>query len=296
MKNHGPRKSTRQMQATIGEQPLLQCMEVRGGHGQASNFYQRPGLDVWVWSQVRQNTGCEGGDMHYISSCASGRITRLLLADVGGIDNLFADVAERMRDLMKRNINVIAQGSAVEQMGANMDVTSERGGFASTLLSTYFAPTRSLTVCNAGHPPPLLYHSSTGAWSVLRAESMARYQSGDPSGTVERREYQRMKRKLDVGDMVFCYSDALTECRKRDGRLLGLAGLQDRLRQLDTTSGSENLLVDLACGIRDEHPENLCERDATVLLARVTHTPVSLRDNFLAPFRVWRKATDRTSF
>ncbi len=281
--------------APFDEQDLLQCMEVRGGHGAASNYFKRPGLDVSIWSQSRQAAELEGGDMHYITSCASGRITRVLMADVGGINNLFADVARRMRDLMKHNINVIAQASAVSQISAEMDSASQQGGFASTLLSTYFAPTRSLTICNAGHPPPLLYNSASGKWSPLKSELSELPPVVDYSGTVEPTEYQRFKLKLDVGDMFLLYSNSLTECRQRDGRTLGVEGILKLVHRLTESNNRENALRDLILEIRDAHQDNPCSEDATVILGQVTNSRVAMRDNFLAPFRLLRGAADRTS-
>ena len=32
-----------------------------------------------------------------------------------------------------------------------------------------FAPTRTLSVCNAGHPQPLVYRKATGRWGLLSA-------------------------------------------------------------------------------------------------------------------------------
>ncbi len=80
----------------------------------------------------------------------------MLLADVCGFGSLFADISSELRDLLKRNVNTIKQSRAVREMSCRLDDASHRGGFASTLISTYFAPTRSFSLCNAGHPPPFL--------------------------------------------------------------------------------------------------------------------------------------------
>ncbi len=275
----------------------LQCMEVRGGHGEAVNFFRRPGLDVWIWSQPRRNPHIEGGDMHYISSCASGRITRMLMADVGGIENHFSDVAARLRELMKKNINVIAQNSAVQQLSEHMHRTSEQGGFASTLLSTFFAPTRSLTVCNAGHPPPLCYYAAIDEWKLLKAERSTTSLNShhDLSGTVTEEEFQKFRLTLDVGDMVLSFSNALTECRLRDGSTLGLFGLQELVRRLSDQPLDEQALDRWITEIRGEHPDNLRNEDVTVMLSKVTRSRVPLRDNLLALVRLLRPPVDKTT-
>ena len=281
--------------ANKNQRDLLQCMEVRGGHGDAANYFSRPGLDVWIWSQARHDPKSEGGDMHYITSCASGRITRMLMADVGGVDNLFADVAERARDLLKRNINAIAQGPTMQQLSADMASTTKQGGFASTLLSTFFAPTRSLTICNAGHPPPLLYRSATKKWTAIKSDAQESVPAKDFSGTADPLEYQRLKLKLELGDLILCYSNALAECRQADGRTLGVLGLQTFARRLNPGKMSADTLNEFVADIKAEHQDNLRDEDATVILCKATRTHVAMRDNFLAPFRLLRGVNDRTN-
>lgn len=220
----------------------------------------------------------------------------MVTADVGGTEHLFADVDRRMRKLMKRNINIISQSSVVDQMSAEMDATSRQGGFASTLLSTYFAPTRSLTICNAGHPPALLYKSASGEWSALKSEMSEIPPAEDYSGTVDPAEYQRFKLKLEIGDMFFFYSNAVTECRQQDGRTMGVDGITQLIHRLTQTGTKKTTLRELVQSIRDAHQGNLLDEDATLILSKVTNTRVAMRDNFLAPFRLLRGTTDRTTF
>ena len=43
----------------------------------------------------------------------------------------------------------------------------EEGGFATALVSTFFAPTQTFALCNAGHPAPLLFRRATSQWTEL---------------------------------------------------------------------------------------------------------------------------------
>lgn len=111
-----------------------------------------PGLDLWVHGEpFRSSDG--GGDVYYLSSCASGRITRMLLADVSGHGASVAPVAVALRDLMRRNINFIKQTQLVASLNSQFESISATGCFATALVSTFFSPTKTLSVCNAGHPP-----------------------------------------------------------------------------------------------------------------------------------------------
>ena len=61
----------------------MSCMEVWGGNIATDTSIDRPGLSCRVYSQSFGD-GDAGGDVYYLSSCASGRLTRFLLADVCG--------------------------------------------------------------------------------------------------------------------------------------------------------------------------------------------------------------------
>jgi hypothetical protein len=62
---------------------IIHYMKVWGGNRATWSQFSVPGLDLWVHSEpFRSSDG--GGDVYYLSSCASGRITRILLADVSG--------------------------------------------------------------------------------------------------------------------------------------------------------------------------------------------------------------------
>src|SRR6188768_413709 len=69
----------------------MQCMEVRGGNEPVDAALAMPGVEAWVYSRPYHSAGESdadvsggGGDVHYISSCATGRVTRMLVADVSG--------------------------------------------------------------------------------------------------------------------------------------------------------------------------------------------------------------------
>ncbi|MGE3780977.1 MAG: hypothetical protein AB7F89_27560, partial [Pirellulaceae bacterium] len=103
----------------------MNCMEVCGGHGEGTRYYRRPGLDVWVLSRVRQDVEAGGGDLHLLSSCASGRITRMLMADICAFGPLFDGVASRLRRVLKRNVNTILQTRSVRQMSEELAAAAQ---------------------------------------------------------------------------------------------------------------------------------------------------------------------------
>lgn len=270
----------------------LECMEVWGGNGSAENHFERPGLDVSVWS-MKALHDAGGSDVHFLSSCASGRITRSLIADVCGHDPVFSELAAELRDLMMQNVNAINQTQFVRDMSDRFHEFSDRGGFATALVSTFFAPTKSLAVCNAGHPPPLVFRAEQNKWSVLKQTSAASHCAEHlPPEVLALDEYQEFSTSLNEDDMVLSYSNVLTESRKSNGQYMGVSGLLERVESI-SASDPGRIVSTLVGSIRDDNPDNLTEGDATVVLCSAAQTGVGFKD-MLAPFRLLGSVCDKT--
>lgn len=272
----------------------VKCMEVWGGNGAAANCFHRPGLDVWVWSKPAGDSTAAGGDVHFMSSCSSGRITRMLVADVCAQAPVFSELASDLRELMIRNVNRIRQTEFVREMNRRLKDFACRGGFSTALIATFFAPTKSFALCNTGHPPPFLFRAKRKKWSLLKQQP-ADMPDVDhlPLGVVDEGEYQQFDLRLETGDMVLCFSNTLTECRNRQNHYLGVDGLLRRVMEIDSERPSE-IAEKLATRIQDENAENLTADDATIMLCQATDAGVPLHDNLLAPFRLLRSVSDNT--
>src|ERR1700722_19083859 len=93
----------------------MQCLEVWGGNQVVDSAVVMSGLDAWVYSRpYGQST--DGGDVYYVSSCATGRISRLLVADVTGHGASVAGTAAKLRWLMRKYVNYVDQGRFVQSM------------------------------------------------------------------------------------------------------------------------------------------------------------------------------------
>lgn len=274
----------------------MQCMEVWGGNSPVQRSFETAGLQLWLHSHPFEQA-VRGGDVYYISSCASGRITRLLLADVSGHGEGVGALAVGLRDLMRQNVNVIQQTRFVSEMNRQFAEQPENAAFATAVVCTFFAPTRSLQICNAGHPPPMLFRAPQGRWfSVPEVASIERGAgfTDTPLGIVEHADYTRIDTRLSQGDMVLCVSDAFTESQWASGELLGSDGLLRMVEDVDTSQAAE-VIPGLIDRIVREHRGNLAHDDSTALLFRADGSKVSLTDNLLAPFRLLRRVRDGTT-
>lgn len=275
----------------------MQCMEVWGGNQAANRHLETPGLKIWIYSRP-YGGAVGGGDVYYVSSCASGRITRMLLADVSGHGKTVSHIAVALRDLMRRNVNYIRQTRFVRAMNQQFAGLDEQGGFATALVSTFFAPTGTFSLCNAGHPAPLLFDRSEARWSELIAlPHDTEVVIDTPLGIVGEARYLQHNVRLQPGDMVLSYSDAVTESEDAEGRQLGAEGVLQMVRDLPVelpVARSADVIPALVSRIMALSDKNLQQDDATFLLCQATGTASSLKDNLLAPFRLLGAVTDRT--
>ena len=86
----------------------LSCMEIWGGTKRTDELISVPGIDAWVSSEPYRDQAY-GGDIHYVSSCGQGMVTRFSVVDVAGHGAEVGPLAHRMRRLMRKHINKLDQ-------------------------------------------------------------------------------------------------------------------------------------------------------------------------------------------
>ncbi len=266
------------------------CMEVTGGRLSYDVQYEMPGLTMQIFSRQSDHGVSGGGEVHYISSCASGRITRMLLADICGSEDVFRRFSCEMRSGLMRNINSIWQTRVVSDMSNQFRQFALQGGFATASVATFFAPTRSFVMCNIGNPPPLIYRANQRIWEVLHGEKEVAQTESEIEGVFGEHEYRHINTKLEVGDLFVIYGNGFAQSSFPGGDVVGhnrlLAALQDAPH-----TDPEARVSHLANLIQRSNPPG---EDSTILLCRVTNCSVSLRDNLLAPLRLLRRPQDNT--
>jgi serine phosphatase RsbU (regulator of sigma subunit) len=266
----------------------MKCLEVCGGSELTAQGVVIGGLDAWVYSKPHGQAK-RGGDVYYASSCAAGRITRLLLADVSGHGKSVAAIAADLRLLMRRFINRWDQAEFVRLLNQQFSTLSKTGTFASAIVSTFFAPTRRLILCNAGHPRPILYRASQKEWSLLGHESAPRLPGplNLPLGIMSITEYEHFDVELEPGDCIVTYTDALIESSDANGEMLGEEGVLRILKLLGDIK-PEKLIDSLLGEIEERYPENLSNDDVTLMILRANGAAQTFtwRDKMLAAARM----------
>jgi hypothetical protein len=295
------------------------CMEVWGGCDATDAAVTLSGLDAWVYSKPYEEAkaaeaservgeaagGGGGGDIYYVSACATGRINRLLVADVAGHGAKVRDVATTLRDLMRRYVNYLDQSKFVTSMNHQFVECSASGCFATAIVTTFFASTRTLSVCNAGHPPPLVWRAKQREWSTLVPPAPTSPPTADadpgrsplaplsnlsnlPLGIDDYDDCAQFDVELDVGDLVLVYTDSLIEARDKDGTMLGTSGLLTLVRHVLPDPDPATLIPTLLNAIDSRTAGGLNADDVTALLLRANGTGrgIALHRSLLAPFKI----------
>src|SRR5262245_52991123 len=89
--------------------------ETWAGNQRTAGLVETAGLVAWVHS-APSGPGAGGGDVHYVSLCPSGIVSRIALADVSGHGEAVAIVGEKLRELMVRYLRELEQVSLMRDL------------------------------------------------------------------------------------------------------------------------------------------------------------------------------------
>ena len=221
----------------------LVCTEVWGGNRKVIRTLKLPSLTAWVAS-VPLNEGQGGGDLHYMSVCDYDLISRVALADVSGHGSEVDVVTQKLRDLMRKNINAWDQSDFMRGVNETFWQTGDHK-YATAIVLSFHRVMGRLAFSNAGHLPPLWYHAAEAAWGWLEEGTEAKKVSGLPVGLIPGTEYSQTVVALKPSDLIVLYTDGITDARNETGQELGREQLLEWARRAPVDSPralGENLL------------------------------------------------------
>jgi serine phosphatase RsbU (regulator of sigma subunit) len=221
----------------------LRAHEIWGGNDGATDHIVVPGFEAYVYCMPHE--GETGGDLRFVSTCAAGQIVRFTLADISGHGPGASEAATRLRALIRKHINTPNPAKFARALNWEFTRQAEAGGFATAIITTYFAPTDHLIVCNAGHPRPFLYHAFERRWEFFDEQSGSALPASRaketgianlPLGIIGPTDYPMSATHLEPGDIYVAYTDGFIEEPGEDAKPLGEQGLLDFVQSLDPES------------------------------------------------------------
>lgn len=236
----------------------IRCAEVWGGNRGIHTPVVLPGLRGVLYS--RPCSGGRGGDIHYLSTCGSGLLSRICLADVAGHGDCVSKVGRQAHELLRRHVNWPDHRRLLEQL----NVSLQRQGLhalTTAAVLTYYPPSRRLSFSYAGHPPAWHYSARRDAWRRLTLDEARSGRRKDafmngPLAVQPDTVFSRSRLRADEGDRLLLVTDGVLEAHDGSHQHFGVDGMERFLgehRSEDLGEVCEALLGALAarCGTPD---------------------------------------------
>ena len=178
-------------------------------------------FDIYASMKTAKEVGGDFYDFFLIEDGAEGASKLgFVMADVSGKGipaALFMMTAKtQIRNFMEAGLSV---GEAIDAANHQLCIGNDAGMFVTTWVGALDYNTGLLTFVNGGHNPPMLLHD--GSWDWVKEVS------GMPLGLFDGIPYDEHTRQLEPGDMLYTYTDGVTEAMDVDGNLFN----EDRLEE-----------------------------------------------------------------
>ena len=249
------------------------CGEVRGGNGISHHLSELPGLRGVLYS--RPSTGHHGGDIHYLSVCGSGLMSRVCLADVAGHGEVVATIGRGLHDHLRRSVDVIDERKVLSRLNDRLEA-QQVSVMTTAVLATYYPPRKRLTVCYAGHPLGWLYRAAAGQWLPLAVEVPSPAEplafADIPLGTGLAPTFNRHSFTVAPGDRLLLVTDGVLETASPDDQPFDRHGIEQVLRATHgTCEDTADRLLDALHAHADMN--ELAHDDVTFFLGEIVDGP-----------------------
>jgi phosphoserine phosphatase RsbU/P len=248
------------------------CTELYAGNERAHRHVRLPGLEGDVIALPAE--GVEGGDLYALFSCGANRFARIVLADAVGHGFSSSAVARHIHNLLHRHSDVRDTSALLAALNARFEVRGPESNsalrLATVATATYDRYSGELNFAYAAAPHLLLWRQRERDWYSL-GEGI----EGLPLGVIAGEQYSQQSTRLEPGDMVAAFSDAIYEVESPRGEQLGSEGFVELARRIarGVTQNSGQLELEaLSAGVLDAltqyHGSDEFKDDLTLLMLR----------------------------
>lgn len=242
----------------------IKCSEIWGGIQGDELEAKTSGLHASLFSQACD--GGKGGDIYYISVCASDLLTRIALADVMGHGEKVSHTSQTLYHSLEANMNS-ADGTQVLTDLNRTAIDYGIQAITTAVVAAFYRADSNLYFSYAGHHDVLMNRRGAADWQGIAA-SEAEGLSNLPLGVDEDTNYVQSQAPLSAGDRLFLYTDGVIEAPDQTGTLFGENRLRDVLQQ--SSSDSLNTIRNRVHTALLEHTgNNLIHDDVTFMTIEI---------------------------
>ncbi len=125
----------------------------------------------------------------------------------------------------------------MEQTNLQLFENNDEKMFVTVLFGIFNLETGEFVYINAGHNPPMVCHKNENEFSFVRSEKKNRI-----IGVSKKSKYQEQYLKLLPGDMLFLYTDGITEAMNEQRELFNESRLKQALDSIKTENNANTML------------------------------------------------------
>jgi serine phosphatase RsbU (regulator of sigma subunit) len=170
-----------------------------------------------------------GGDYYDFIMLPQGRVA-ILLGDVAGKGVVAALLMAKLSANAKFcMLTEPDPATAITRLNTLMIHSGIADRFVTLVAAVLDPASHTVTLVNAGHPPPLIYHRA----KRTAAEAVGNEMAGLPLGVLDGFEYSSSQISLEPGDSILAFTDGVTEATDVKDLQLQTRGLYDAVQGRD---------------------------------------------------------------
>jgi phosphoserine phosphatase RsbU/P len=255
------------VQCGPADRPFV-CTELYAGNERAHRLVRLPGLEADV--SALPSDGREGGDLYALFSCGADRFARVVLADAVGHGFTASGVAAHIHGLLHKHRDVEDVAgllAALNRTFHSRETPESPLRLATVVTANYDRTSGEFNFAYAAHPRMLVWRARGADWYTL-GEGL----DGLPLGVIAGELYSQGSVRLEPGDMVMAFSDAVTEVKSPQGDELTAEGFRGLAQRVAAGLAPETPLAEvskaLLGALRRYQEAERFEDDLTLLLLR----------------------------
>ena len=220
-----------------------------------------PGLEIAAYSRPAQIVGGDYFDFIEFSSGLHG----LAIADVAGhgvsASLHMASIQALLRTLAPINKSPSEVMSQVHKLFIH-NIRFET--FVTFFIGAFDSSTQSLTYCNAGHQPPLVFRKAgSNAAPVVMLKP-----TGAAIGLVEEAEFEEAVIDLQKGDLIVLYTDGVTEAMNKQNQQFGRERLETLIRRAERMP-VKDVIQEIKLSLEEFSGGRALADDTTIVIGRI---------------------------
>ena len=224
------------------------------------SFPDKTDFDIYATMEAAKEVG---GDFYDFYLLDENHLV-ITIADVSG-KGVPAALFMMISKTILKNFVMVANtaddlAAAMNLANAQLNQNNEELMFVTVFLAMLDLKTGKLVYVNGAHNPPLILHD--GKYNYLPKNE----KKVPPLGVSPRSNYKQEELQMSPGDILYMYTDGVTEAENTEGTLYSNEKLEEFLNGIDKNLSLEELLAQVRQSIK-EHANGAKQSDDITMLA-----------------------------